>query len=265
MTGVPVGTGGSAPAPPSGTAGSPAASPMSSLHDGYRALVVGASGAIGGALLAALRADRRCAAALGLSRGGFEGTPPLDVTQPGSIAAAAEALQPQAPFDLVVCATGVLHAPCGHPPEKRLADIDAQALAELFAVNATGPALLLRHFHALLPLQRRCLLAVLSARVGSIGDNRTGGWYAYRASKAALNMLLRSAAVEVARRRPQAVLVALHPGTVRSRLSAPIVGDAARAVEPAVAAARLLAVLDGLPAEGASGGFRAWDGTTLPW
>jgi NAD(P)-dependent dehydrogenase (short-subunit alcohol dehydrogenase family) len=237
---------------------------VNSLPAGYRALVVGASGAIGGALVDALAADPRCAGVSALSR---SGSPPVDLTDEAQVAAAAAALRAQAPFQLMVCAAGVLQAD-GRPPEKRLADLDPTTLARLFAVNATGPALFIKHFHDLLPLRERGLLAVLSARVGSIGDNRKGGWYGYRASKAALNMLLKTAAIEVARRRPLAVLAALHPGTVRSALSAPIIAgtDAmADAQQPSASARHLLAVLDALPAEGASGGFHAWDGAGIPW
>ena len=233
---------------------------MNSLPAGYRALVVGASGAIGGALVEALRADERCGGVTALSR---SSAPALDLTDPVSIAAAAAALRGQAPFHLMVCATGVLQVD-GRAPEKRLADLDAAVLARLFAVNAIGPALFIQHFHDLLPLRERSLLGVLSARVGSIGDNRKGGWYGYRASKAALNMLLKTAAIEVARKRPLAVLAALHPGTVRSGLSAPIIGDA-EALAPAASARHLLAVLDALPGEGASGAFHAWDGTPIAW
>jgi NAD(P)-dependent dehydrogenase (short-subunit alcohol dehydrogenase family) len=172
-------------------------------------------------------------------------------------------LRGQAPFHLMLCATGVLQVD-GRPPEKRLAELDGAVLARILAVNAIGPALLLKHFHDLLPTRERAFFALLSARVGSIGDNRKGGWYGYRASKAALNMLLKTAAIEVARRRPLAVLAALHPGTVRSPLSAPIIGDA-DAQAPAEAARRLLAVLDALPDEGASGRFLAWDGADVPW
>jgi NAD(P)-dependent dehydrogenase (short-subunit alcohol dehydrogenase family) len=230
---------------------------VNSLPDGYRALVLGHSGAIGGALLRALQADARCAEAVGLSRA--QG---LDLEDETAIAAAAAALRGRAPFQLIVCATGVLQA--GRPPEKRLADLDAAALARLYAINAIGPALLIKHFHELLPLRERGLFGLLSARVGSIGDNRKGGWYGYRASKAALNMLVKTAAIEITRRRPAAVLAALHPGTVRSTLSTPIIGDA-EATDPDSAARHLLAVLDALPAEGASGRFIAWNGAEIPW
>jgi NAD(P)-dependent dehydrogenase (short-subunit alcohol dehydrogenase family) len=232
---------------------------MNSLPQGYHAAVVGASGAIGGALVRALQADPRCARVHALSR---RGTPALDLADEASLAAAAARLRAAGPLHLLVCATGVLQLG-PRTPEKRLADLDPATLTQVLAVNTVGPALVLKHFHALLPLKERGLLAVLSARVGSIGDNRKGGWYGYRASKAALNQLLHTAAIEVARQRPLAVLAALHPGTVASALSAPIIGNA-DATAPDDAARHLLAVLDGLQAA-QSGGFFAWDGTVIPW
>ena len=233
---------------------------MNSLPDGFHALVVASSGAIGSALVRALQADPRCAHVHALHRGS---TPALELGDEAGIAAAAAHVAQGGPLHLVVCATGALHVD-GRAPEKRLAEIDPATMARAFAINTIGPALVIKHFHPLLARRERSLLGVLSARVGSIGDNRLGGWYSYRASKAALNMLLRTAAVEVARQRPLAVLAALHPGTVVSPLSAPIIGDA-EASPPDLAAARLLAVLDGLPTEGASGGFHAWDGQHIAW
>ena len=233
---------------------------MNSLPDGFRAVVLGSSGAIGSALVRALQADPRCAQVHALHRGS---TPALELGDEAGIAAAAAHVAQSGPLHLVLCATGALHVD-GRAPEKRLAEIDPATMARAFAINTIGPAMLIKHFHPLLARRERSLLGVLSARVGSIGDNRLGGWYSYRASKAALNMLLRTAAVEVARQRPLAVLAALHPGTVVSALSAPIIGDA-EASPPDLAAARLLAVLDGLPTEGASGGFHAWDGQTIAW
>ena len=233
---------------------------MNSLPDGFRALVVGSSGAIGSALVRALQANPRCARVHALHRGS---SPALDLGDEAGIATAAAYVAESGPLHLMLCATGALHVD-GHAPEKRLAEIDPATMARAFAINTIGPALVIKHFHPLLARRERSLLGVLSARVGSIGDNRLGGWYSYRASKAALNMLLRTAAIEVARQRPLAVLAALHPGTVVSALSAPIIGDA-EASDPDLAAARLLGVLDGLPAEGASGGFHAWDGQTIVW
>jgi NAD(P)-dependent dehydrogenase (short-subunit alcohol dehydrogenase family) len=231
---------------------------MQSLPQGYRALVIGAGGAIGAAFVAQLQADPRCGSVVGLQRGS---QPAIDYAQEGSVAAAAEALRDQAPLQLLLVASGVLHGD-GFAPEKRLTDIDAQALAQVLQINTVGPALVLRHFAPLLDRQRG-LLGVLSAKVGSIGDNRLGGWYAYRASKAALNMLLKTAAIELRRSHPGVVLAALHPGTVRSALSRPFRGDEIGR-EPAEAAASMLAVLDGLQPDD-SGCFVAYDGQRLPW
>lgn len=231
---------------------------MESFPDGYRALVIGVSGAIGSALLAALQADPRCALALGLSR---HSRPAIDFADEASIGAAAAAVAGQGPFNLIVNAVGLLHGEHGMP-EKKLADLDYARLLATFQVNTLGPALLLRHFAPLLE-RRRGVLAMLSARVGSIADNRLGGWYGYRASKAALNMLVKTAAIEVRRSNPNAVLLALHPGTVDSRLSRPFRG-AEIGRPPAQAARDLLRVIDGLGPQ-ASGGFYAWSGEPLPW
>lgn len=236
----------------------PNALTMASLPVGYRALVVGARGGIGAALAAALQADPRCGSVVGLHRGS---TPPLDLTDAPGIAAAAAALAAQGRLHLVVNAAGLLHGP-GFLPEKKLGDLDQAQLLATFQANTIGPALLLRHLSPLLD-RRRAVLAMLSAKVGSIGDNRLGGWYGYRASKAALNMLLATAAIELRRSQPQTVVVALHPGTVDTPLSAPFRG-AEIGRPPTLAAAQLLAVLDGLaPAD--SGAFVSWDGQRLPW
>jgi NAD(P)-dependent dehydrogenase (short-subunit alcohol dehydrogenase family) len=232
---------------------------LNSLPAGFKAIVFGASGALGGAFVAALRARPGCAEVVALGRGSV---PAVDVEDEASIAAAAAALRERGPFQLIVNATGALHIG-GAAPEKRLAELNAATLARAFAINTIGPALLIKHFAPLLPLKERGLFATLSARVGSIGDNRKGGWYSYRAAKAAQNMLVKTAAIEIARSRPAAVLAALHPGTVRSKLSTPIIGDTP-AFEPAHAAGLMLAVLDDLSAE-QSGGFFAYDGKAIDW
>ena len=232
---------------------------LQSLPQGYRALVIGASGAIGGALLAHLQADPRCSLAVGLGR---HTTPAVDLDDEATIAQAAQHLKAQGPWHCVIHAAGMLHGPHGLP-EKRMVQMNYAQMEATFRTNTFGPALVLAHFAPLLPKQERSLLAVLSAKVGSIGDNRLGGWYSYRASKAALNMLLKTASIEVARAHPQAVLAALHPGTVSSALSAPFHG--AEIGRPAPdAAGDLLRVLDGLSAE-ATGGFYAYSGEQLPW
>ncbi|MCF7201973.1 SDR family NAD(P)-dependent oxidoreductase [Pseudomonas oligotrophica] len=231
---------------------------MQSFPEGYRALVIGASGGIGAALVAALREDPRCAAVVELGRAT---RPALDLAQPASIEQAAAQVAERGPFQLIVNAAGILHAET-FMPERRLADLNPEQLLATFQVNTFGPALLLRHFCGLLD-RRRGVLAMLSAKVGSIGDNRLGGWYSYRASKAALNMLIKTAAIEVRRSQPNAVLLALHPGTVSSALSRPFRGG--EIGRPAAAAADdLLRVIDALGPE-ASGSFQAYDGQALPW
>jgi NAD(P)-dependent dehydrogenase (short-subunit alcohol dehydrogenase family) len=231
---------------------------MKSLPEGFRALVIGAGGALGGAFAQCLQADPRCAAVRALGR---HTEPPVDLAHEAGIAAAAAQLREHAPFQLVVVASGVLHTARAQP-EKRLADLSAAAMEEVFRINAIGPALLLRHLSPLLDRQRS-LMALLSARVGSIGDNRLGGWYSYRASKAALNMLVRTAAIELRRTHPGAVLAALHPGTVKSALSRPFRGDEIGR-EPPAAAADMLSALDALGPDD-SGCFLAYDGQRLPW
>jgi NAD(P)-dependent dehydrogenase (short-subunit alcohol dehydrogenase family) len=177
------------------------------------------------------------------------------------VAAAADALRALAPFHRVIVATGVLHTAVAQP-EKRLADLRLSAMEEVFRLNTFGPALMLRYFAPLLDRQGS-VMALLSARVGSIGDNRLGGWYSYRASKAALNMMVRTAAIEMRRTHPGAVIVALHPGTVKSALSRPFRGDEIGR-DPAQAAADMLTVLEALGPDD-SGSFVAYDGQRIPW
>jgi len=234
---------------------------LESFPAGGLAVVVGASGGIGGALLARLAGERSFRGVVGLGR---DSVPPLDLTSEETIARAAAHVagtghEPR----LVVDATGFLHGD-GLAPERSWRELDPAHMAMAFAVNATGPALLMKHFLPLLPRDGKAVFATLSARVGSIGDNRLGGWYSHRASKAALNQLVRTAAVELGRRRPAAVCVALHPGTVDTGLSAPF-AKAGLEVRPAGQAAdRLLRVIDRLAAED-SGGFFDHRGARLPW
>ncbi len=223
------------------------------MADPRPSLVIGAGGGIGAAFVAALAGTPVVA----LSR---SSVPAAELTDEAGLAAAAAALRSQAPFSRIIDATGVLTVD-GHGPEKRLADLDPAVMARAFAINAIGPALLIKHFTSLLPRQGRSVFATLSARVGSIGDNRLGGWYSYRASKAALNQLWRTAAIEVARRRPEAVLLALHPGTVRTALSAPFTA-AGGGMSAAESARRLLAVMDEAVE---SGCFLDYDGRPVPW
>ena len=206
-----------------------------------RAVVVGSSGGIGAALADLL--ERRAWAVIRVARGtSLE----LDLLDENSIAMTAAAIG--SGLDLVVDATGFLHDD-RFVPEKRLAEINPAHLAYSFAINATGPALLLKHFSPLLQRDQRAVFATLSARVGSIADNHLGGWYSYRASKAALNQLVRTAAIELRRTRKLAICVALHPGTVRTGLSDPFSKSGLSVQTPEQAADNLLAVIDALTPE----------------
>ena len=236
-----------------------------------RVAVFGASGGIGAALAETLaqRGDVAEVFALarrpGLAGGRITGLL-FDLRDEASIAAAAEAMGAGGPIDVCIVATGALVLEGGAGPEKSWRMLDPAVMAEAFAVNAIGPALIAKHMLPLLPRGRRGVFAALSARVGSIGDNRLGGWHSYRAAKAALNQLVRTMSIELARARPEALAVTLHPGTVATPLSAPFQRGvpAERLFTPEQAAAQLLAVLDGLtPAD--SGGFFAWDGARIPF
>jgi NAD(P)-dependent dehydrogenase (short-subunit alcohol dehydrogenase family) len=231
---------------------------MHSFPEGYRALVFGASGAIGQAFVQALQSDPRCAKVFGVSR---QSLPGFDLLDEASMATCAQALSDQGPFHLVLDATGALTLN-GRGPEKRLDELDAAHLLHALQLNAVGPSLLLKHFAPLLASGERVIWGKLSARVGSIEDNRKGGWYGYRAAKAALNMLLQTGAIEIARRRPLAVVAALQPGTVQSALSQPFVGQ--DALHPNESAQRLLATLDGLQPTGRAQ-FVDHQGQHIPW
>jgi NAD(P)-dependent dehydrogenase (short-subunit alcohol dehydrogenase family) len=221
------------------------------------AVVIGASGGIGGAIVDALREEGAHDTVHAFSR------PDIDLTDETSIeAAAAQVAQGPAP-DLVLVATGLLHEG-DRGPEKSLRDLDGQWLARNFQVNTIGPTLVAKHFLPLLPRDRRAVFAALSARIGSISDNRLGGWHGYRASKAALNMMIRTLSIELRRTHDRAIVVGLHPGTVDTRLSKPF----QRAVTPGTlfapdrAAMQLLDVIDGLGVKD-SGALIAWDGATI--
>lgn len=217
-----------------------------------RALVIGASGGIGAAVAQELEARGFDVTGLSRSRDG------LDVTDAASVGRVLGGLE--GPFDLVFVAVGTLAA--GGAPEKSLAAIEADRMVEVYRVNAVGPALILAQVERLLPREGRSVVAVLSARVGSIGDNKIGGWHSYRASKAALNQIVRGAAIEIGRKRKGAVVVALHPGTVATSFTANYPGH--KKVEAAQAASDLCDVLQGLEAE-QSGQFYDYAGKAIAW
>ncbi|MDP2263516.1 MAG: SDR family NAD(P)-dependent oxidoreductase [Hydrogenophaga sp.] len=231
-------------------------------------VVLGGTGGIGAALVEALSARGEQVLELGRRT-----VPRLDYAEESSVADAAQFLQQQLAqrgqtLTRLIVATGFLHGETASgqqaEPERSWKHLSADALSHSFQVNAIGPALVMRHFLPLLPRQGPCVAAFLSARVGSIGDNALGGWYAYRASKAALNQLVRTASIELARRNRQAVCMALHPGTVDTGLSQPFAKTGLQVRPPAEAAAELLAVLDGLTAAD-TGGFRDHRGQVVPW
>lgn len=210
------------------------------------AVVIGASGGIGAAFEAALVEEGAFATVHGFARA-RAGALHLDLCDEASIAAAAAHVAKGPPPSLVIVATGVLHAG-DRGPEKAFRDLDPEWLAQVYAVNAIGPALVAKHFLPLLPKGTRSVFAALSARVGSIGDNHLGGWHGYRASKAALNMLVRNFAIEERRRNDRAIVVALHPGTVDTALSRPFQGNVqpGRLFDAERAALQLLDVIEEL-------------------
>ena len=216
-----------------------------------RSLIIGSSGGIGAALLAASGPQ-----AVGLSRRQHG----LDITDESSIINALAPLE--GTFDRILIATGALELN-GAKPEKSLRALDPAALQAQFALNAIGPIIVLKHALKLLPRDKTAQIAALSARVGSIGDNGLGGWHSYRAAKAALNQFFHTAAIEIARTHPMACIALIHPGTVATKLGANYSGNHPT-TPPDQAAQNILNVLNGLTAAD-TGGFFDWQGKVIPW
>lgn len=218
-----------------------------------KTLILGNSGGIGSALHAAL--TERGDAVTGLSRSehGF------DITDPASVERHLAGL---GPFDRVIVATGALEID-GAAPEKTIKTVQAEDMINQFRLNTVGPALVLSHANRLLPRKGRSVFAVLSARVGSIGDNKIGGWLSYRCAKAAVNQVVRTSAIELARTHKDAVITALHPGTVATAFTEKYMGRHP-SVAPEVAADNLLRVMDTLTTD-QTGQFFDWAGETVPW
>ena len=232
-----------------------------------RALVVGASGGLGAAFVALLAADDRFSQVTAWSRSRAVGTTGkvvsarIDLREEATIETAARRL---GEVDLAIVATGLLHDG-DLKPEKSWRALEPSAMMRAFEVNTIGPALIAKHVLPLFPRDRRAVFAALSARVGSIGDNRLGGWYSYRASKAALNQLIRCFSIELATKRPQAICVGLHPGTVDTALTKPYQAGVPDQTlfTTADSARRLLAVIERLtPAQ--SGRVYDWAGIEIP-
>ncbi|MCB8819951.1 SDR family NAD(P)-dependent oxidoreductase [Microvirga rosea] len=241
---------------------------LNSLERPARALVIGASGGIGSAVTDLLVSEG-FEAVHAFSRTVTDKRSPgvhvgrIDIENEASIAARAKELIEGAPLRFILVATGFLHD-AALQPEKTYRSLDPEHLLKIFRINAIGPALVGKHMLPLLPKAGKSVFAVLSARVGSIEDNQLGGWYGYRASKAALNQFIRTFAIEVRRQRPEAICVALHPGTVDTRLSRPFRAgiEINKILSPVDSAKRLLTVTNTLtPAQ--TGRFFAWDGRPI--
>jgi NAD(P)-dependent dehydrogenase (short-subunit alcohol dehydrogenase family) len=209
-------------------------SKLSTFSEATVVVVIGASGGIGAALVKATGAIAFC-------------RPEVDLTDEASIKAAAARIKAEhGTIDVVIVATGVLHSD-GIEPEKTWTRLNPAVMAQVFAVNTIGPALVAKHFLPLLAKGRKSVFAALSARVGSIGDNGLGGWISYRASKAALNQVIRTFSIELKRKNPDAICIGLHPGTVNTGLSEPFQGSAPKAIfSPDEAADYLLSVINGV-------------------
>ena len=246
---------------------------LSSFGLGLNAAIIGASGGIGRAFVDHLAESRSVTRVLGLSRSAPTSPPRklswhhLDLEDEDSIAEAAAAVKRTTDeLHLIVVATGILHDGERLRPEKTWRRITRPGMEQVFRLNTIGPSLVAKHFLPLLASDRKSVFAAISAKVGSIGDNHLGGWYAYRASKAALNMVIKTLAIELARRNPQALCVGLHPGTTDTALSKPFQGGVPeeRLFTPADSTRRLLEVLDGLTPED-SGCLYSWDGRRIPF
>lgn len=244
---------------------------LDSFGTAINAVVVGASGGLGQAFVVGLTRCPTVSQVVRLSRsqpkGGTGAWYPIELESEDSIVEAASAIKDSlGTLHLVIVATGVLHAGDGLQPEKSWRALSAGAMETAFRLNTTGPALIAKHLLPLLARDRKAAFAALSARVGSIEDNQLGGWYAYRASKAALNMVIKTLAIELARRHPLALCVGLHPGTVDTALSKPFQSGVPqeRLFWPDQSAQHLLAVLDRLAPED-SGHLYAWDGRRIPF
>ena len=229
--------------------------------------IIGSSGAIGSAFLKHLHTKYPEAEIHTFSRhsSAKKHHHIIDYDDEKTIESAAHEAYQNIHFDLVIVATGILHNGADLQPEKSLRDLSAEKFQTIFNANTIFPALAAKHFLPLLHKDKRSVFGALSARVGSISDNHLGGWYAYRASKAALNMIIKNASIEMARRYKQAIIVGLHPGTVDSSLSKPFQSHVkeGKLFTPDFAAEKLISVLDGLSPDD-SGKCFGWDGQEIP-
>lgn len=243
---------------------------LSSFDKDLNVAVIGASGGIGSALIKYILSDEKVKTVYAFSRSDIAIENPklikgnLDLTNETSIERAAHEASKENLLDIIIVATGLLHSD-NVKPEKSLRDINAHNFLEVLAINTTGPALIMKYFLPKIRRDRKTVFAAISARVGSISDNYLGGWYAYRASKSALNMLIKTASIEIARKYKQAIVIGLHPGTVETKLSEPFRGNVEqkKLFNPEFSAECLLKVINTTTPD-KSGMVFAWDGVPLP-
>lgn len=244
---------------------------LNSFEPNMRIIIVGASGGIGKAFVDTLSQNERVAQIYALSRQGVAHPSPkvanltFDFTDEDSLLAGTEALRETGKFDLVIIATGLLQGE-GISPEKNLRAMSHEGFSKSYEINVIGPAMTAKYFLPLLRRDAKTVFAALSARVGSISDNRLGGWYAYRASKAALNMVLKTLSIEYGRRFKETVIIGLHPGTVDTDLSKPFQSNVpqGKLFTPEYSVEKLLNVIDNASSDD-SGSLLAWDGQTVPF
>ena len=231
---------------------------MSLLPNPFKALIIGASGTIGSHFVKLLESNASCSKVIDIHRNSPHA---IDYSHPETIETSASSLAELGPFQLIINTIGILHSE-DWMPEKKLDDLNQNQLNVMFSTNTIGPALSIKYFSKLLD-QKNGVMATLSAKVGSIEDNRLGGWYSYRASKAALNMIIKTASIEFARTKPNITLIALHPGTVNSSLSKPFRGQQIGR-DPMDAVTDMFNVLANVKKED-SGSFLTYSGEKLPW
>ena len=241
----------------------------------FRAVVVGARGGVGQAFVQSLARSEAVAevVALGRDANWCESSPEgkvrrlrCDITCEQSLAAVGAALSGGPPLRFIINCSGLLHTESLRP-ERTWRHLDLDVMRQVFEVNTFGVALLIKHLLPAMSREGRSVFATLSARVGSIEDNRIGGWYSYRASKAAQNMVVKTASIEASRRWPQLALLALHPGTVETALSEPFTARLPESHDLFSSAESCRKLMDVIAQRGPadSGGFFAWDGQRIPW
>lgn len=245
---------------------------LESFGDNLNIAVFGSHGGIGEAFVKNIQSNEKVNKIYSFSRSKTHFDNPkviesqFNIENEDSIKGASDELEPDEKLDMVIIATGLLHNEDGMQPEKSLRDIDKNNFLRSYEVNAVGPALIAKYFANKLNKDRKSVFSAISARVSSISDNYLGGWYAYRASKSALNQILKTLSIEVARRNKQACIIGLHPGTVDTKLSEPFKANVKKdkLFTPEYASECLLKVMDNVSSED-NGKLFAWDGEEIPY